>query len=109
MTLGNKENYGCRLDMLRDVVKRGLKTPLAVTSDGAPGLLRATEEARSEVKSFLEAVRSTPTYEAGKQAAKEVLDRFSDRYPSVMPSPSDDLEASLAHLKVPVRHLAARG
>lgn len=129
MTLGNKESYSCWLEMLRDMIARGLPTPLTVTSDGAPGLLRAIEEvfprslrircwahkmrnvldkvpdeARAEVKAFLEAVRDSPTHDAGKQVAKEVLERFGERYPSAMRSFSDDLEASLAHLKVPVRH-----
>jgi len=129
MTLGNKESYSCWLEMLRDMVARGLPTPLTVTSDGAPGLLRAIEEvfprslrvrcwahkmrnvldkvpdeARAEVKAFLEAVRDAPTYEAGRQVAKEVLEHFGGRYPSAMRSLSDDIDASLAHLKVPVRH-----
>ncbi len=129
MTLGNKGSYSCWLEMLRDMVARGLKTPLTLTSDGAPRLLRAIEEvfprslrircwahkmrnvldkvpdeARAEVKAFLEAVRDAPTHEAGQQVAKEVLERFGKRFPSAMRSLSDDLEASLVHLKVPVRH-----
>jgi len=36
MDLGNKESYTCWLDFLRDMVQRGLKTPLTITSDGAP-------------------------------------------------------------------------
>ena len=129
MTLGSKESHNAWLEMLRDMVSRGLRTPLTVTSDGAPGLIRAVEEvfplslrvrcwahkvrnvldkvpddARDEVKAFLEAVRDAPTYEAGQEAAAEVLDRFGERFPSAMRSFSDDLEASLAHLRVPVRH-----
>jgi transposase-like protein len=129
MTLGNKESHSAWLQMLRDMVSRGLRTPLTVTSDGAPGLIRAVQEvfplslrvrcwahkmrnvldkvpddARAEVKAFLEAVRDAPTHEAGQEAAGEVLDRFGPRFPSAMRSLSDDLEASLAHLKVPVRH-----
>jgi putative transposase len=33
-----------------------------------------------------------------------VIETFSDRFPSAMACLSDDLEASLAHLKLPVRH-----
>jgi len=32
------------------------------------------------------------------------IERFSDRYPAAMACLSDDLEASLAHLRLPVRH-----
>lgn len=129
MTLGNKESHSAWLEMLRDMVSRGLKTPLTVTTDGASGLIRAVEEvfplslrircwahkmrnvldkvpddARPEVKAFLQTVREAPTHEAGEQAAAEVLERFKDRFPSAMRSFSDDLQASLAHLRVPVRH-----
>lgn len=129
MTLGSKESHNAWLQMLRDMVSRGLRTPLTVTSDGAPGLIRAVEEvfplslrvrcwahkmrnvldkvpddSRAEVKAFLEAVRDAPTEEAGQEAAGDVLDRFGERFPAAMRSFSDDLEASLAHLMVPVRH-----
>jgi putative transposase len=114
---------------LRDLVKRGLPTPLTVTTDGAAGLLRAVDavwqqslrgrcwahkmrnilgkvpqEAQAEVKAFLEAVRDAPTPEAGRQAAEHVLAAFGARYPSAMRSFSDDLEASLAHLELPLAH-----
>ena len=44
LTLGNKESYENWRDLLRDMVKRGLKVPAVVTSDGAPGLIRAIGE-----------------------------------------------------------------
>ena len=33
-----------------------------------------------------------------------MIERFFDRYPAAMACLSDDLEASLAHLRLPVRH-----
>lgn len=129
LSVGNSESYESWRDFLRDLVKRGLPTPLTVTTDGAPGLLRAVdevwpktlrvrcwahkmrnilakvpEEAQAEVKAFLEAVRDAPTVEAGRQAAEHVLAQFSTAYPSAMRSFSDDLEASLAHLELPLAH-----
>lgn len=125
------ESYESWRDFLRDLVKRGLPTPLTVTTDGAPGLLRAVDEvwpktlrvrcwahtmrnilakvpeeaqAQAEGKAFLEAVRDAPTVEAGHQAAEHVLAQFSTAYPSAMRSFSDDLEASLAHLELPLAH-----
>jgi putative transposase len=44
LTLGNKESYENWRDLLRGMVKRGLKVPLVITSDGAPGLIRAIEQ-----------------------------------------------------------------
>jgi transposase-like protein len=43
MTLGNKESYEDWLSHYRDMVSRGLKPPLTVTIDGAPGLTKAAE------------------------------------------------------------------
>lgn len=129
MSLGNKESYEHWLEHFRDLVRRGLPTPLTVTTDGAPGLTRAVEAiwpeaerircwkhkmdnvlakvpdaVRPELKSYLEAVRDAPDYEHGKLVARQVLERFGRDYPSAMKSFADDLEASLAHLKLPVVH-----
>jgi len=41
--VGNKESYENWPDFLRHMVARGLRVPLTVTTDGAPGLLRAVE------------------------------------------------------------------
>ena len=129
LALGNKESYADWLEFLRDMVARGLKPPLTMTSDGAPGLLRALEEvfpqslrircwmhkmrnvldklpdsARAEVKAWLVAVRDAPTLEAGRQAAAETIAHFEREYPAAMKSFADDLESSLLHLRVPPAH-----
>ncbi len=39
----SKESYECWLEFLRDMVARGMNFPVAVTSDGAPGLIKAIE------------------------------------------------------------------
>lgn len=36
--------------------------------------------------------------------AASVIERFADRFPAAMACLAEDLEASLAHLRVPVRH-----
>jgi putative transposase len=129
LALGQQERYACWLDFLRHMVGRGLRAPLTITSDGAPGALRAIEEvwpqslrlrcwvhtmrnlldkvpdsAKAEVKAHVLAIRDAPTLEAGRQAAAEVLERYSRLYPSAMASLSDDLEAKLNHLRVPIAH-----
>jgi transposase-like protein len=39
--LGNKESYDAWVGFFRDMQRRGLRSPLCVTSDGAPGLIKA--------------------------------------------------------------------
>jgi len=62
------------------------------------------DSAKAEVKAHVLTLRDTPTLEAGRQAAAELLERYSRLYPSAMASLSDDLEARLNHLRVPVTH-----
>jgi hypothetical protein len=61
-------------------------------------------EGAEEVLAHVRAVRDAPTLEAGEQAAGAVIERFGDRYPAAMAGLADDLEVSLAHLRLPVRH-----
>jgi transposase-like protein len=111
------------------MVKRGLKVPAVVTSDGAPGLIRAIgemwprslrqrclvhkirnivnklpSEAIPEVKAHLEAVFRSPTCEDGQELAQQVLKKYQDLYPSAMKAFAEDLEACLNHLRCPVAH-----
>lgn len=129
LDLGNKESHEAWQGFFRSMKSRGLSDPVSVTTDGAPGLIRAVAEsfpkslrircwfhkmqnilsklpqtAFEEVRAHLRAVRDAPTYEAGQQAAKEVLLKFTATYPSAMKSFEDDLEASLSHLKLPGDH-----
>ena len=112
-----------------DLVSRGLPVPLTITSDGAPGLLRAIDEVWPkswrircwvhrmlnfkskvpdhlwpEVKAHLNAIRDAPTREAGEATVRDVLKRFAKDCPSLCAALSDDLEALLNHLRVPWRH-----
>ncbi len=129
LNLGNKESTDAWVEHFRDLVRRGMPVPLTVTTDGAPGLIKAVEaiwpeaerircwvhkmravldkvpdEAREEVKTFLQAVRDAPDYETGQQLAQATVKRFQADYPSAMRSFQDDLEASLTHLKLPAVH-----
>jgi len=129
MGLGNKESREDWLEHFRDLVRRGLREPLTVTTDGAPGLIAAVEaiwpkaerircwvhkmrnvldkvpqDARLEVKPYLEAVRDAPDHQTGEQFAGLVVERFGSQYPSAIRSFADDLPASLAHLKLPPAH-----
>jgi putative transposase len=129
LAVGNKESEECWTEFLRDVIGRGLRAPTSVTSDGAPGLVNAIEtvfgkslrvrcwyhklgnirsklpaEGAEEVLAHARAVRDAPTYEAGEAQAASFIKRFGGIYPSAVKSFDEDLEASLAHLRLPVRH-----
>jgi len=48
--LGNKESFESWREFFRHMVKRGLRIPLLVVSDGAPGLIKAVAECFPESK-----------------------------------------------------------
>jgi putative transposase len=129
LAVGNKESEACWTEFLRNMVSRRLPTPTSVTSDGAPGLLNAIAQVFSkslrircwyhrmgnlrtklpaddapEVLAHVRAIRDAATYDAGCATAAAVIEQFADRFPSAMACLADDLEASLAHLRLPVRH-----
>jgi putative transposase len=129
LALGNKESYPNWLEFLRDMVRRGLQTPVMVTTDGAPGLIRAVEEVfpnslrqrclahktrnvtdkvpdsvRAEVKNAVRAAYYAPNREVADMIAADVLKSYQDAYPAAMRSFQDDWEASIAYLRCPGIH-----
>jgi transposase-like protein len=129
LALGNKESYPNWLEFLRNMVKRGLRTPVLVTTDGAPGLIRAVEEvfpnslrqrclahktrnvtdkvpdsARAEVKGAIRAAYYAPNREVAEMVAADVLKTYHSRFPSAMRSFQDDWEACIAYLRCPAIH-----
>jgi len=126
LSTGSKESYDAWLEHLRSLVSRNLPLPLTVTTDGAPGLIKAVEamwpeserircwfhkmqnildkvpqEMREPLKRLLIEVRDACDYEQGKQRAAALIERYQRELPSAMACLGDDLEASLAHLKLP--------
>jgi putative transposase len=129
LAVGNKETETCWVEFIRDMKARGLRMPTSVTSDGAPELLNAIEalfekslrvrcwyhklgnirskvpeEGAEELLAHARAVRDAPTYEAGQAQAASLIEHFGEIYPAGVKSFADDLEASLSHLKLPIRH-----
>lgn len=129
LALGNKESYPNWLEFLRDLVKRGLQTPVLVTTDGAPGLIRAVEEVfpnslrqrclahktrnvthkvpdsvRAEIKNAVRAAYYAPNREVANMIAADVLKTYQSAYPAAMRSFQDDWEASTAYLRCPAIH-----
>jgi transposase-like protein len=129
LALGNKESYPNWLEFLRDMVRRGLQTPVLVTTDGAPGLIRAVEEVfpnslrqrclahktrnvtdklpdsvRAEIKSRVRAAYYAPSREVADMIAADALKAYQNDYPSAMRSFQDDWEACVAYLRCPTIH-----
>jgi putative transposase len=129
LALGNKESYPNWLEFLRDMVRRGLQTPVLITTDGAPGLIRAVKEVfpnslrqrclahktrnvtdkvpdsvRAEVKNAVRAAYYAPNREVANMIAADVLKTYQSAYPAAMRSFQDDWEASIAYLRCPAIH-----
>jgi transposase-like protein len=126
---GNRESYDNWLTFLREMTSRGLKTPLMVISDGAPGLIRAVKElfplalrqrcqkhrmqnilgkapreARQMLRDEITKAFQAESYDEGFRLARAVIERFKDRFPAAMECLADDLEACLQCLKLPADH-----
>jgi len=129
MALGNRESYTAWKDFIRGMVKRGLNTPILITTDGAPGLVRAVDEAwpkslrqrclvhkvknvvdkvpdsaRTDMNAMVRSAYTAPNRKVAEMIAKDLLDRYQDLYPSAMKSFTEDLEACWAHLRYPAIH-----
>jgi putative transposase len=129
---GTKEDTVSCKEFLRDLKSRGVRDPVLVATDGAPGLIRAVEEVfpRSlrqrclahripnleakvpaelwpEVKG-----RAHAAYRASSPAlARLTRDEFVKRFEAELPSATrcflDDFEACIAHLRLPIAHRRA--
>ncbi len=129
MSLGNKESHEGWLEHFRSLVSRGMPTPLTVTSDGAPGCIKAVEgmwpeaerircwfhkmrnvldkvpdDMREQVKRLLFDVRDAPDHATGELRAAAFVEQYRGKLPSAVASFENDLAASLNHLKLPTLH-----
>ena len=129
LALGNKESYANWLEFLRDMVRRGLQAPVQITTDGAPGLMRAVEEVfpyslrqrclahktrnvtdkvpdsvRAEIKNAVRAAYYAPNREVANMIAADVLKTYQSTYPAAMRSFQDDWQACVAYLRCPAIH-----
>lgn len=112
-----------------DLKRRGLPDPLLAVTDGAPGLIRATEtcfpralrqrclahrlrnlRSKAPDSQWPEiAIRARACYEAASPALATLLrEDFAQVYgrelPAVVQCFTDDFEACIAHLRFPLRH-----
>ncbi len=124
----NSESYESCVEVLRGLVKRGMRTPITITTDGALGLTKAIDtmwpkalrircwfhkmqnfqqkvptRAWPEVKALLVDMRDAPTREKAEQRRDAIVDQYQREFPELCRCLLDDAAASLNHLVVPQR------
>jgi putative transposase len=129
---GTKEDTASCKEFFQDLRRRGLPDPLLVVSDGAPGIIRASEEClprtvrqrclvhkmrnlESKVPENLWPefkARAAACYQAASPALARLLKddivaTYGRDLPSAVACLEDDFEACIAHLSCPLGHRRA--
>jgi transposase-like protein len=129
LALGNKESYDSWLDFFRQMLGRGLRQPLLINGDGAPGLIKAINDcfplskrqrciahklrniagklpqsAIAEVMPQMRAIFYAVNREVAELTAKQVVEKYGDLYPAAVNCLQDDLKACLNFLDFPYGH-----
>jgi putative transposase len=127
--LGNRESFESWREFFRHMVSRGLRIPLLVVSDGAPGLIKAVAECFPESKrqrclfhklsnirnklpqeavdEVLPEVRSAyyqTDAEIARLYASKLIEKYAGKYPSAMKCFQEDFEACIQHMFFPAGH-----
>jgi len=129
VTTGTKESTECCTELLADLKRRGLKDPVLVATDGAPGLIRAVDdcfpaslrqrclahkmrnilakvprEHAAEWREVVIAAYEAPSLALAKTHATDLVDRFGRTHPAAVACFEEDFEACIAHLHLPPAH-----
>jgi putative transposase len=129
LSTANSESQESCLEVLRDLLKRGLQTPVTITTDGAVGLTKAIDaiwprslrircwfhkmqnlqqkvppQAWPEFKALVVDMRDAPTVAAAERRRQAIVAEYHLDFPEACRCLLDDAAASLNHLAVPPRH-----
>jgi transposase-like protein len=129
LSTANSESFESCREVLRDLIKRGLRPPATITTDGAIGLTQASDavwpkslrircwfhkmqnlqqkvpaQAWPEVKALLVDRRDAPSHEKAAQRRAAIVEKYQREFPDLCRCLLDDADASLNHLAVPQRH-----
>jgi len=129
LDVGPRESYDSWLSFLQDMVARGLRMPLLVIMDGAPGLVKAVKRVwphayrqrcqvhrmrnilakvprlmQATMKKLVQQVFLAPTYAKARQRGRDLITKFKDRYPAAMDCLERDLEECLTYWRFPEEH-----
>jgi len=134
LDLGPRESYDAWLSFLQDMVARGLKDPLLVIFDGAPGLHNAVKRMwprafrqrcqvhkmrnilaklprvmQGQMKRLLQQVFLASSHAQALKRGRALIAQFRDRYPAAMECLERDLEECVTYLRFPsVHHVRIR-
>jgi transposase-like protein len=128
LSTANSESDESCVEVLRDLVKRGLPTPVTITTDGAAGLPTAIDalwpkalrircwfhkmqnlqqkippQAWPEFQALVRDMRAAPTVTAAEHRRQASVTRYQRDFPGACRCLLDDGAASLNHLYVPQR------
>jgi transposase-like protein len=129
---GSKEDAETVTAFFEDMKGRGLTDPLLVTSDGAPGIIKAIEvcfpraarqrclahrmrnlavkvpeDVWPEFKVRVQAAYQAPSRAIARDLAAGVVADYGGKHDSAVACFMDDFEACIAHLRFPVTHRRA--
>lgn len=129
LDLGPRESYDAWLSFLQDLVARGLRDPLLVVMDGAPGLVKAVKRVwprtyrqrclahkmrnivaklprlmQAKMKDWVAQVFQAPSYAAALKRGRDLIAKFTDRYPAAIECLERDLEECIIYLRFPEAH-----
>ena len=134
LQLGSRESYEDWLDFGRDLKARGMRSPLLIVADGAPGIWKATRELwelADEQRCTVHALRNI-TSKLPERLHREVKGRYWQilddavtvaeaktgllalagdyraSYPSAMKTIDDHVDQLVAHLRFPLAHRKRR-
>jgi transposase-like protein len=128
LSTANRESFESCREVLRDLVKRGLRPPATITTDGAIGVTQAIDgvwpkslrlrcwfhkrqnlqqkvpaQAWPEVKALIADRREAPSREKAEQRREAMVERYQREFPELCRCLLADADASLNHLEVPQR------
>jgi putative transposase len=129
LSTANRESQERCLEGLRDLLKRGLQTPVTITTAGAVGLPTALDaiwpkslrirwwfhkmqnlqqqvppQAWPEFKALVADMRDAPSVAEAERRRQELVKRYQLDFPEACRCLRDDAQASLNPLSVPPRH-----
>jgi transposase-like protein len=129
MMAGSKEDAETVTAFFEDMKRRGLNDPLLVTSDGAPGIIKAIEvcfpraarqrclahrmrnlaanvpkDVWPDFKARAQAAYQAPSRAIACELAAGVVADYGRKYDSAVACFTDDFEACIAYLRFPVTH-----
>lgn len=129
LSLGNKENYETWKEFFREMLSRGLRVPMLVISDGAPGLTKAiddcfpvsmrqrciahklrnisnklNEQGQEELMPLIRNVYYSTNEKVARLSATEIINEYSATYPSAIKCFQEDLDCCLNFMIFPKGH-----